>query len=91
MNVLGAVSSLLIDEAKGPLTNETGGTSLGNPNAGSNSDDFTGKYPPIGTGGKAGAGILTLLILASATGTFTWMSVGVRPTPLSKREIIGLA
>lgn len=77
MNVLGAVSSLLIDEARAPVTNATGGTSLGDPNAGSHGDDFQNNNTPLTTGDKAGAGILTLLILVGATSTFGWMSVGV--------------
>ncbi len=61
MNVLAAVSSLLIDSASGPLTNETGGTSLGDPNAGADSDTFKTNLPPITTSDRAGASILTLL------------------------------
>lgn len=73
MNVLGAVSSLLIDQARGPVTSTTGGTSEGDVNAGNNSP-FMRTFKPITTGDKAGAGILTALILAAATGTFGWMS-----------------
>ncbi|KAI1495420.1 glycoside hydrolase family 76 protein [Biscogniauxia marginata] len=76
MNVLGAVSSLLISQSKAPVTNATGGTSLGDPNAGAGSDSFTNTLAPITTGDRAGAGILTALILASAVGTFGWMSMG---------------
>lgn len=77
MDALGAVSSLLIGEARAPLTNLTGGTSLGNYAAGSGSDNFQNTLTPLTTGDKAGAGILTFLILAAATGTFGWMSTGV--------------
>ncbi|KAI0171419.1 glycoside hydrolase family 76 protein [Pestalotiopsis sp. NC0098] len=77
MNVLGAISSLLIGEAKVPVTNSTGGTSGGNYNAGQDSDSFTNSLPAITQGDRAGAGILTVLILASATGTFGWMSLGM--------------
>ncbi|OLN86461.1 Mannan endo-1,6-alpha-mannosidase DCW1-like protein 6 [Colletotrichum chlorophyti] len=77
MNVLGAVSSLLIGEAKAPLTNSTGGTSKGDPNAGSHSDSLlVHNSTPITTGDKAGAGILTFLVLGCAVGTFGWMSFG---------------
>ncbi|KAI4860474.1 glycoside hydrolase family 76 protein [Hypoxylon rubiginosum] len=76
MNVLGAVSSLLVDQAKPPVTNATGGTSAGNFNAGSDSDSFTNTPTPITTGDRAGAGILTALVLGCALGTFTWMSTG---------------
>jgi mannan endo-1,6-alpha-mannosidase len=77
MNVLGAVSSLRIGSVKAPVTNSTGGTSLGNNNAGQGSDSFTNTPTPITTGDKAGAAILTILILASATGIFGWMSTGL--------------
>ncbi|KAF3014044.1 hypothetical protein G7054_g10619 [Neopestalotiopsis clavispora] len=77
MNVLGAISSLLIGESKVPVTNTTGGTSGGNYNAGQDSDSFTNSLSPITQGDRAGAGILTVLILASAAGTFGWMSLGM--------------
>jgi mannan endo-1,6-alpha-mannosidase len=77
MNVLSAVSSLLIGKARAPVTNLTGGTSIGDPNAGSKSDDFLRHDIPVTTADRAGAGILTVLILASALGAFGWMSTGV--------------
>ncbi|ERT02946.1 mannan endo-1,6-alpha-mannosidase [Sporothrix schenckii 1099-18] len=76
MNVLAAVSSLLMDEVHGPLTNQTGGTSVGNPNAGSGSVDNPTEFAPITTGDRAGAGILTVFVLAGITGLFTMMSFG---------------
>ncbi|POR32203.1 Mannan endo-1,6-alpha-mannosidase DCW1 [Tolypocladium paradoxum] len=73
MSVLAAVSSLLINEAKGPVTNTTGGISRGNPNAGGRDNGF--KEPkPITTADRAGAGILTFLLLGGAVSTFVWMS-----------------
>lgn len=77
MNVLGAVSSLLIDQVVAPVTNSTGGTSIGNNNAGSSSDTFRGSRTEPTTGDKAGASILTILILAAAASTFGWMSTGI--------------
>ncbi|KAK3685895.1 glycoside hydrolase family 76 protein [Podospora appendiculata] len=76
MNVLGAVSSLLITHEAAPVTNTTGGTSKGDPNAGSKSDHFTGVVTPPTAGDKAGASIVTLVILGAAVGTFGWMSTG---------------
>lgn len=73
MNVLAAVSSLLVDNVDPPVTAKSGGTSKGDPNAGSGSV-FDRDHRPITTGDKAGAGILTALVLAAATGTFGWMS-----------------
>jgi mannan endo-1,6-alpha-mannosidase len=76
MNVLAAVSSLLIDQVPPPVTNSTGGTSKGDPTAGMHSDTFQNTLAPPTAADKAGASILTILILCSAVGTFGWMSVG---------------
>ncbi|KIH86846.1 mannan endo-1,6-alpha-mannosidase [Sporothrix brasiliensis 5110] len=76
MNVLAAVSSLLVDEVHAPLTNQTGGTSVGNPNAGSGSVDNPTEFAPITAADRAGAGILTVFVLAGITGLFTMMSFG---------------
>lgn len=73
MNVLAAVSSLLIDDAAPPVTNSTGGISAGDVNAGSNSKDRI-EQEPITTADKAGAGILTFMVLAGGLGTWGWMS-----------------
>lgn len=72
MNVLAAVSSLLIGDAEPPATNSTGGISKGDPKAGEDSHDNP-EPEPITTADRAGAGILTFLVLASAVGTFGWM------------------
>ncbi|CAK7211363.1 hypothetical protein SCUCBS95973_001087 [Sporothrix curviconia] len=76
MNVLGAVSSLLIDETHGPLTNLTGGTSAGDPDAGSSSQDNPTEFAPLTTGDRVGAGFLTAFVLAGITGLFVFMSFG---------------
>ncbi|KAM4065860.1 glycosyl hydrolase family protein [Hirsutella rhossiliensis] len=75
MNVLAAVSSLLIEQATPPVTNSTGGISKGNVNAGGGRDNGGEELRPITGGDRAGAGILTFLLLGSAVGTFVWMSV----------------
>jgi mannan endo-1,6-alpha-mannosidase len=74
MNVFAAVSALLVDQdSKGPKTNATGGTSVGDPNAGTHSSNGQQKpLRPINTGDRAGAAILTILVLAGAVGTFAW-------------------
>ncbi|KAG6117695.1 hypothetical protein E4U13_000842 [Claviceps humidiphila] len=56
-----------------PVTNGTGGTSKGNPNAGGKDN---GERPPkpITMADKAGAGFVTFLMLGGAVGTFVWMS-----------------
>lgn len=77
MNVLAAVSSLLMEKTPAPYTAKNGGTSKGNSDAGTKGDsNFQNHNKPIGTGDKAGAGILTLLVLAAACGMFGWISLG---------------
>ncbi|KAL7952027.1 glycoside hydrolase family 76 protein [Trichoderma barbatum] len=73
MNVLAAVSSLLINEANPPVTNASGGISKGNPNAGIGADNGEVKQKPIGAADKAGAVIVTLLLLGSVMGPFIWI------------------
>ncbi|KAK2063680.1 family 76 glycosyl hydrolase [Colletotrichum caudatum] len=75
MNVLAAVSSLLIDSVEPPATNTTGGISKGDPEAGSKSRDNI-ELDPISTADRAGAGILTAIVLAGGLGTWGWMSLG---------------
>jgi mannan endo-1,6-alpha-mannosidase len=58
-----------------PLTNATGGTSAGNPGAGSQSVAAPEAIKPATQGDRVGAGIVTTLILVSATGMFGWMSL----------------
>ncbi|RDW91120.1 mannan endo-1,6-alpha-mannosidase-2 [Coleophoma crateriformis] len=67
---------LAIDQSLGvPVTNSTGGTSIGNNNAGSQSVANPEAIKPATTGDRAGAGIVTTIILLGATGMFGWMSV----------------
>ncbi|CRK30985.1 hypothetical protein BN1723_003728 [Verticillium longisporum] len=73
MNVLAAVSSLLIAGANPPTTNDTGGTSRGDSNAGRDSNPFQDPEP-ITTADRAGAGIVTFIILASGLSSWYWMS-----------------
>ncbi|KAI1086449.1 glycoside hydrolase family 76 protein [Rostrohypoxylon terebratum] len=74
MNVLGALSSLLVDDAKAPVTNSTGGTSVGDPNAGANSPSLP-EAAPITTGDRAGAGIVTALVLGSVSVGALWLAL----------------
>lgn len=77
MNIVGATSALLVSAAHAPLTAKTGGTSKGNPHAGEQSDNFSPHFSPITTGDRAGAGILTAIVIGGAIGLFGWMSLGV--------------
>ncbi|KAB5559759.1 glycoside hydrolase [Coniochaeta sp. 2T2.1] len=74
MNVLAAVSSLLRGKSEAPTTNQTGGTSKGDYGAGSSFNSVTQPLKPIGPGDRAGAAIVTFLILGGALGMFGWMS-----------------
>jgi len=76
MNVLAAVSSLLIDNSNAPVTSEDGGTSVGDPNAGVGSGSIGDDLPPITTADRAGAGIVTAVLIISATAAFAWMASG---------------
>lgn len=77
MAALEAVQSNLILEAKAPVTNSTGGTSQGDPSAGI--DDPSAQNPnsigPATAGGKAGAGILTAVVICAIVGGLTWLSL----------------
>ncbi|KAJ8123217.1 hypothetical protein O1611_g9648 [Lasiodiplodia mahajangana] len=76
MDVLAAVSSLLINESKAPLTNSTGGTSVGDPDAGIGSGSISDDLPTITTADRAGAGVLTGVIILTAAAAFGWMGTG---------------
>lgn len=77
MCALEAMNALLIDQAVGPVTAQTGGTSKGDPNAGTSGDTgVTGVAPPpeeITTADRAGAGILTAVLIIGSLGTTYWM------------------
>ena len=75
MSALEVIQSNLITQVSGPLTNKTGGTSVGNPNAGSSSDDNPLKFDTITTADKAGAGIITLMVLSALFAGAWWMGV----------------
>ncbi|KAK8212915.1 hypothetical protein M8818_003080 [Zalaria obscura] len=69
MSALEVIQSNLITQVKGPVSNSTGGTSQGNPNAGTGGD--TNPAAPtslITTGDRAGAGILTAIIVVGLLG-----------------------
>lgn len=77
MNVLAALTSLLLDvepeKVGGPVTNSTGGTSQGNPDAGG-VPGFLKPTPPPGLGDKVGAGVATAVLVICVVLTFAWMS-----------------
>ncbi len=77
MSALEVVQSNLIGIAPGPVTGNTGGTSQGDPNAG-----VTSKLGPgdlhksrITTADRAGAGIVTMAVIAFVVGGAWWLIV----------------
>jgi len=77
MSVLEVIQSNLITQAPGPVTVDTGGTSKGNPSAGSTSDigpqDLVKN--DITTAGRAGATVLTVLVSFIVIGGAWWLAV----------------
>jgi mannan endo-1,6-alpha-mannosidase len=78
MAVLGVLSANLVPfKNKSPYTSDSGGTSKSNPNAGTNTT--ANKIPvlnTIGTGDKAGAGVLTVIFVTGWAVAVTWMIRG---------------
>ncbi|ERS94875.1 mannan endo-1,6-alpha-mannosidase [Sporothrix schenckii 1099-18] len=80
MNALAALSSLLVDQAyvHPPFANGTGATSKGNPAAGLDTTGVRdGLLGPVTTADRAGAGILTLLMLSSLLLACGWLSTNM--------------
>ncbi|ORY59567.1 glycoside hydrolase, partial [Pseudomassariella vexata] len=73
MDVLGALLSLLVTPDAVPVTNSTGGTSKGDSGAGSSLPQRT-QYRDITAADRAGAAILTVVLLISVAVVFGWMS-----------------
>jgi mannan endo-1,6-alpha-mannosidase len=63
---------------KGPVTANTGGTSVGDPNAGTQPSMWDGMpiLTPINNGDKAGAAILTILAISLICGGSVWINLG---------------
>lgn len=76
MSAMSAVFTNLLplEEVGIPLTNATGGTSKGDPGAGGGAINPQA-IKPATKADRAGAGILTTLILVVITGLFGWMSI----------------
>ncbi|KAI0973912.1 putative glycosyl hydrolase [Xylaria arbuscula] len=72
MSVLGAITSVLALDSVAPVTNQTGGTSSGNPDAGATRSPYN-ELSTITTGDKAGAGILTVVAISFASVSLWWM------------------
>ncbi|SMR53321.1 unnamed protein product [Zymoseptoria tritici ST99CH_3D1] len=73
MSALEAIQSTLIDGVSGPVGNKTGGTSVGDPNAGTGGSSIVNPPKEITTADRAGAGILSALVLVGILGGAWWM------------------
>ena len=74
MGVLEVVQANLIEQSVAPVTNKTGGTSKGNSAAGGGANNNPAKPErPVEGKDRAGAGILTTLVLVWLVGGIWWM------------------
>jgi mannan endo-1,6-alpha-mannosidase len=77
MSALSVVQSMLIDQAPTLVTNTTGGTSAGNSAAGSGSDGGSIEMvTPATSADRAGAGILTAVMVCGVLGGVGFMVSG---------------
>ncbi len=79
MSAMSVIQANLISKVAPPVTASKGGTSKGNPLAGSGGDNPVAFNDPsanmkITVGDKAGAGILTAIILGGLIGMVWWIS-----------------
>jgi mannan endo-1,6-alpha-mannosidase len=75
MAALEVIQSNLISQVAGPLTNSTGGTSIGNSAAGTKSTSIPATIGPTTEADKVGAGFVTAVVLACFVGMIWWMIV----------------
>ncbi|KAK9477389.1 glycoside hydrolase [Lipomyces japonicus] len=77
MAALETTQNLLIGKVPAPYTATTGGSSKGNASAGTGSRSSGSTYSPsvLTTGSKAGAGIVTSLVLLMMLGASWWMVI----------------
>lgn len=73
MAVLEVMGTAFIENVDGPLTLKSGGTSKSDPDAGSESPSTPMHEEPIGAGDKAGAAILTIVVLVGIMGGGAWL------------------
>ena len=75
MSALEVIQANLIDYVAGPVSADTGGTSEGDPNAGTGSRVGPGDLDrsTVTTADRAGAGILTVLIVLFVVGGAWWL------------------
>lgn len=76
MDALSAVMYNLVRRVKPPATSDNRGTSTGDPNAGIENDgEKLPQFRPITTGDKAGAGILTAIVVSGIVASSLWVTI----------------
>ena len=81
MSALGAIHSSIVslEAVAGPVTNSTGGTSVGNAGAGTSTSGTTSldaeANAPVTTGDRVGAGFLTFAVIGGVLGGSLFMSL----------------
>jgi hypothetical protein len=75
ISALNILTVLLVDTVPPPYTSKTGGTSKGNPDLGKGSEDsnIPDFFEPISTADRAGASILTVLVVGFWVGGAWWL------------------
>lgn len=73
MSALEVMQNLLINEVAGPVSEETGGVSKSDPSAGTDDDGVVLNLDQMTTGDKAGAGILTAVLMLGIFGGSWWL------------------
>ena len=74
MSALSVLGATQITAAMIPVTKDTGGTSKGDPSAGQGTSATpVGKVKKITSADKAGAGILTVLVIVGIVGGSLWI------------------
>ena len=73
MSALEVVQSLLIDQVGGPFSSDNGGTSRGDPTAGTGNPEIPKEFSQITAGDKVGAGFLTTIVLVALLGGSWWV------------------
>lgn len=70
------VANLIAFDASAPVTSSTGGNSTSDPTAGENDTTTSDTESAITTGDRAGAGILTVVFVATWVGLMGWTVLG---------------
>ena len=76
ISALEVMQNLLVDQVSGPVGEQTGGISKNDPTAGSDGGNLVIEHDSISMADRAGAGILTALVLFFMFGGGWWLVTG---------------